>query len=94
MFPDRRTKPWLRTPGLIIVAVVYVLGVVVTALATWATFKYVAPPSRLIEAAFVAVVLIIVGVLLIRTRRSEPGSKGCATCANCVGRRDRRGRCG
>ena len=66
MFPDRRTKPWLRTPGLIIVAVVYVLGVVVTALATWATFKYVAPPSRLIEAAFVAVVLIIVGLLLIR----------------------------
>jgi hypothetical protein len=74
MFPDRRRKPWLRTPGPIIVAVVYVLGVVVTALATWAVFKYVAPPSRLIIALVVAPVLIIAGLLLTRVRRPEQHS--------------------
>jgi hypothetical protein len=71
MFPDRRTKPWLRKPGLIIVAAIYVLGVAATALATWATFRYVAPPSRLIAAAVVAVVLVVVGLLLIRVQRPE-----------------------
>jgi hypothetical protein len=40
MFPDRRTVTWLRTPGLIIVAVVYVLGVTAAAATTWATFRY------------------------------------------------------
>jgi hypothetical protein len=71
MFPDRRTEPWLRTPGLVIIAMVYVLGVVAAFATTWATFRYVAPPSRLIAAAIVAVVLIIVGMLLTRVRRPE-----------------------
>ena len=35
MFPNRRTEPWLRTPGLVIVAVVYVLGVVAAFATTW-----------------------------------------------------------
>jgi hypothetical protein len=70
MFPDRRTEPWLRTPGLIIVAVVYVLGVAAAAVTTWATFRYVAPPSRLTIAAILAVVLIIAGFLL--TTRRHP----------------------
>jgi hypothetical protein len=60
--------------GLIIVAVVYVLAVVVTALATWAVFEYVAPPSRLITAAVVALVLIIAGLLLVRVRQPEQHS--------------------
>jgi hypothetical protein len=72
MFPDCRAKPWLGTPGLIVAAVVYVLGVVATAVTTWLVFKYVAPPSRLIGAAVIAVVLIIVGVLLTRIRHTEP----------------------
>jgi hypothetical protein len=71
MFPDRQTEPWLRKPGLIIVAAVYVLGVVAAFATTWATFRYVAPPSRLIGAAIVAVVLIIVGMLLTRVRPPE-----------------------
>jgi hypothetical protein len=74
MFPDRGTKPWLRKPGLIVVAVVYVLGVVATAVTTWAVFRYIAPPSRLIGATVVAVVLIIVGMLLTRARRPEHSS--------------------
>ena len=74
MFPNRRTEPWLRTPGLVIVAVVYVLGVVAAFATTWATFRYVAPPSRLIGAAVVAVIFIVAGVLLtIAPRRKLPG---------------------
>jgi hypothetical protein len=71
MFPDRRTQPWLRTPGLIIIAVLYVLGVAAAAVTTWATFPYMAPPSRLIGAGIVAVALIIAGVLVMRRRRLE-----------------------
>jgi hypothetical protein len=71
MFPDRRREPWLRTPGLIIIAVVYVLGAFAAFATTWATFRYVASPSRLIGAAIVAVVVIILGMLLTRVRRPE-----------------------
>ena len=74
IFPDRRTKPWLGTPGLIVIAIVYVLGVAATAVTTWAVFRYMAPPSRLIGAALVAAVLIIVGMLLTKVRRPERSS--------------------
>jgi hypothetical protein len=43
MFPDPRTKPWLRTSGLIVIAVLYVLGVIATFAVAWATCRYVAP---------------------------------------------------
>jgi hypothetical protein len=36
MFPDRSTTPWLRTPGLIVIAGLYVLGVIATFAVTWA----------------------------------------------------------
>jgi len=71
MFPDRRTKPWLRTPGLIIIAVLYVLGVIATFAVTWATYRYVAPAGNLIAAAVVAVTLIIAGMLLTNVRRTS-----------------------
>jgi hypothetical protein len=71
MFPNRRTEPWLRTPGLIIITVVYVLGVVAAFATTWVVYRYVAPPSRLIGAAVVTVVLIIAGLLLTRVRRPD-----------------------
>jgi hypothetical protein len=54
MFSSRRTEPWLRTPGLIIIAVLYVLCVFAAAVTTWATYQYVAPSSRLLVAAIVA----------------------------------------
>lgn len=74
MFPGRRTEPWLRMPGLIIITVVYVIGVVAASATTWVVYRYVAPPSRLIGAAVVAVILIIAGVLLTKKRRGErPG---------------------
>jgi hypothetical protein len=71
MFPNRRTKPWLGTPGLIIIAVVYVLGVVAAFAVTWASYRYVAPAGHLIGATLVAVILIIAGILLTRVRRTS-----------------------
>jgi hypothetical protein len=71
MFPRRRTESWLRTPGLIIVGAVYVIGVVAAFATTWVVYRYVASPSRLIGAAVVAVVLIVAGVLLTRVRCPE-----------------------
>lgn len=77
MFPDRRTKPWLGTPGLIIIAVVYVLGVVAAFVVTWASYRYVAPADRLIAAGLVAAILIIVGILVARVRgSSQPPVEG------------------
>ena len=55
MFPDRRTTPWLRTPGLIIIEMIYVLGVVATFAVTWATYRYVAPTGHLIAASILVV---------------------------------------
>lgn len=71
MFPDRSTTPWLRTPGLIVIAGLYVLGVVATFAVTWAEYRYVASAGRLIGAAIIAVILIIAGMLLTRLRRSS-----------------------
>jgi hypothetical protein len=71
MFPDRNTTPWLRTPGLIVIAGLYVLGVVATFAVTWAEYRYVASAGRLIGAAIIAVILIIAGMLLTKLRRSS-----------------------
>jgi len=82
MFPTRRTEPWLGMRGLIIIAVLYVLGVVAAAITTWVSFPYIAPPSRLIGAAMVAVALIIAGLLLIRRGRPErPAAEASARSA-------------
>ena len=71
MFPDRNTTPWLRTPGPIVIAGLYVLGVVATFAVTWAEYRYVASAGRLIGAAIIAVILIIAGMLLTKLRRSS-----------------------
>lgn len=72
LFPDRRTTPWLRTPGLIIIAVLYILGVLATFAGIWASYRYVASPANLIGAAVIAVILIIAGILLTHRRPSRP----------------------
>jgi hypothetical protein len=71
MVPDRRTTPWLRTRGLVVVVALYGLGIAATVAATRATYPYVAPTSRLAGAALVALVLVLVGARLT-TRRPVP----------------------
>lgn len=69
MFPRRRTEPWLRTPGLIIIAVLYVLGLLAAFGTTWLEYRYVASPVHLIGVALVTLILIIAGMLLTKRRR-------------------------
>jgi hypothetical protein len=71
MFPDRRMRPWLRTPGLIVIAALYVLGLGAAFGTTWLEYRYVASSSRLIGAAVVAVILIIASMLLTTARRRQ-----------------------
>jgi hypothetical protein len=70
MFPDRRTQPWLRTPGLIVMAVLYLLGVVAAFAITWLQYRYVSQPSHLMSAAVLAVILIIAGIVLTNAGRA------------------------
>ena len=84
LYPGRRTRPWLRTPGLVVVGVLYALGVAATAVATFATYRYVAPASQLIGAAAVAVILTVVGVRL-PARRPRPEGRRPAPPAWVVG---------
>jgi hypothetical protein len=81
MFPDRSTTPWLRTPWLIVIAGLYVLGVVATFAVTWAEYRYVASAGRLIGAAIIAVILIIAGMLLTKLRRSSQAGIQASRCA-------------
>jgi hypothetical protein len=39
MFPRRRTEPWLGTPRLIIIAVLYVLGLLAAFGTTWLEYR-------------------------------------------------------
>jgi hypothetical protein len=70
MFPRRRTEPWLRTPGLIVIAVLYVVGLLAAFGTTWLEYRYVASPVHLIGVALVALILIIAGLLLTKRRRA------------------------
>lgn len=65
-----RTTPWLRTPGLIVVAVFFAIGVVLDFLISWSSGHYIAPAPQLI-AVFVVVVLLVVAAFRM-PRRTEP----------------------
>jgi hypothetical protein len=74
LVPDRRTTPWLRTPGLVVTAVLFVLGAGASAVATQATDPYLAPAGRLAGAALVAVLLIVLALRL--PRAGAPAGQG------------------
>jgi hypothetical protein len=67
---DRRTSPWLRTPGLTVVSVIFVIGVVLDFLISYSDGHYVAPAPELAGVA-VAVVLLVVAAFRM-PRRTEP----------------------
>jgi hypothetical protein len=67
-FPARRTTPWLRTPGLVVTAVLFVLGLVGNAATTLAMDPFVAPVPQLAAAAVVVVVLVVLAFRLPAAR--------------------------
>ena len=68
--PTRRTTPWLRTPGLVVAAVLFTVGSVATAAGSYHNDRFVAPWPRLMVAGLIAVALVVVALRL--PRRVEP----------------------
>ena len=67
---DRRTTPWLRTPGLIVVAAVFAAGVVLDFVFSYGNGHYLAPWPQLLVTG-IAVVLLVVAAFRL-PRRSAP----------------------
>ena len=81
--PDRRTTPWLRTPGLVVTAVLYLLGANFVFWGTYAEERFLASPAQ-----FGTVGLVIAGLVVLAFRvgrRSRPPIGGQAPSPWLVG---------
>jgi drug/metabolite transporter superfamily protein YnfA len=67
LVPERRTTPWLGIPGLVVTAVVYLLGGFLVW--NWSTQSgnYMTSPAQLAGTVLVAVVLVVIAFRLGRT---------------------------
>ncbi|HEY2668838.1 MAG TPA: hypothetical protein VGJ07_00525 [Rugosimonospora sp.] len=70
--PRRRTMPWLRTPGLVVAAVLFGIGSVATLAISYATDHFLAPRPAL------AVVLLVVVALAVTALRLPPAAVSAA----------------
>jgi hypothetical protein len=66
----RRTGPWLRTPGLIVAAVLFVVGAVGSTTSTYGQEHYFAAWPKLLTVGVVIVALVVAAFLV--PRRSAP----------------------
>jgi len=72
--PDRRTTPWLRTRGLVVTAVVHLLGIGVVFWATYAEEHFLASPAQLGGVSLVIVGLVVLAFRVGREPRAPlPG---------------------
>jgi hypothetical protein len=60
--PDRRTTPWLRTPGLVVVSALFVLGVVLTTAESVRDNHFMAPWPALAVVLFTTAALAVVAL--------------------------------
>jgi hypothetical protein len=65
--PGRRTTPWLRTPGLVVAAVLFVAGSVATTAVSYSTDHFLAPWPELAAVVAVTAVLVVVALRLPRS---------------------------
>jgi len=72
--PTRRTTPWLRTPGLVVAAVLFTVGSVATAAGSYHNDRFVTPWPRLLVAGLFAVALVVVALRLPRRAESTAPS--------------------
>lgn len=68
--PDRRTTLWLRTPGIVVTVVLFVIGLVGTASRTLEMDPFVAPLPQLVGA------VVVVGGLVMAAFRLPTGRSG------------------
>ena len=71
--PDRRTRPWLGTPGLVVTTVLFVLGAVATGAQQRGTYPFTASTAQLLTSAALAVALVVLAVQLPRLTGDLPG---------------------
>jgi hypothetical protein len=69
---DRRTVPWLRTPGLVVATVLFVVGAVVTTLGSYANGRFMASWPQLITVAVVTLALIVAAFAIPRRAAAAP----------------------
>lgn len=70
---SRRTKPWLRTRGLVITALVYVAGAVLVFFGNYAEEHFLASPAQIGGVAVVIVALVVLAFKWRWTGAAVPG---------------------
>jgi hypothetical protein len=70
---DRRTVPWLRTPGLVVAAVLFAAGALATTLLSWSDGHFWASGPQLATVVVVAVLLIAAAFAVPRRRVPAAG---------------------
>ena len=60
----RASAPWLRTPGLIVTSVLFLLGAAATTLSSWANGRFWASWPQLITVLVIAVLLVVAAFLV------------------------------
>ena len=72
----RRTEPWLRTPGLVVAAVLFVLGALINTAFQVAVSRFVASGVQLVSVAVLMVALVVVAFAAFRRQAPEPAERG------------------
>ncbi len=72
--PGRRTEPWLRAPGLVVTAVLFVLGLVATTAINLSLYPFTPRPAEVIGVVVVVAVLVAVAFRLPRTGGDATGA--------------------
>lgn len=75
-FAEDQQRPWLGRAGLIVVAVIFVLGSLVLAFLQWDRFHFIAEPLPLAVTGVVIMIMIVVAVRCARRPRRTPTPTG------------------
>jgi hypothetical protein len=78
---DRRTQPWLRTPGLIVAVVLFAVGAFGSTMSTYGQENYFAGWPKLLIVG-VIVVLLVVAAFLLPRRSASPSSASSVSAAS------------
>lgn len=79
LYPCFRKTSWFGRPGLVLTAVLYLLGGFLLCLGTVYTERFVAAPAQLVGAAALAVLLVVVALTLPRCERLRIGGRATRT---------------
>ncbi|MFE6450313.1 hypothetical protein [Nocardiopsis dassonvillei] len=72
LFPARAREPWLRVPGTVGVAVVYLLGGALLGLGNYYTYRFFASPAQVAVVLALVAACVVCG-LLLRPGRARDG---------------------